>query len=166
MHSYIQYMVANSSRLDYLLTTQIRWQTAKAASQPRCRQPSSTVPVSLGRKFPLLQNGLLRQLAAVLNRHSLSAAGTPRPHLCWTWQPRDFRSFSSHLSLALPRLPLPCLYPGATPHTHTTCQHVQARPQSSCGFGLRRAKGKSAPFLSYPPETSRALKPRCSGHIG
>lgn len=135
-------------------------------SQPRCRQPSSRVPVSLGREFPLLQNGLLRQLAALL-----AAAGKSRPGgVVWPTSPvLDLATsrFSTLLSTPQPCLALAASHLGAirTTHAHSSRQNVQARPQSSCGLGLCRAQGVSAPSSSPAPAACRALKPRCSGHM-
>lgn len=91
---------------------------------------------------------------------SLAAAGLPGG------QAKPHTSTSPGLHLAISRFsillftPQPCLslpVPGfvssGTPSTHThSPQNVQARPQSSSGFGLCCAQGTSASCLSPAPK--------------
>lgn len=94
--------------------------SSRAQSQPRCRQPSSRVPVSLGRKFPPLQNGLLRQLAATRCSREVAARGRGLADLTCAGL-GNLAIFDPPLHTSA--LPCPrCLSPGSHPHNARTLQ--------------------------------------------
>lgn len=149
--------------------TERRWSKDKPAEVSPASLQGSLVPWSLGRKFPLLAKRFATA-AGSFAESSLAAEGRPggqaTSHLNLTWPGLGNLAIFDpilHTSALTPfPLPLLCLIRDPSPHAFN---HVQARPQSSCGFGLCRAQGKSAPFLSPAPKTSRALKPRCPRQI-
>lgn len=113
----------------------------KSHPKPRCRQLSSRFPCHWAGNSRCCKTVCCGSWAAgqlgSCSESSPAAARRPGapppggqlhtfgPHLCWTWQPRDFRFFSSHLSLVLPCPPSPCPVsfgsPSARTHQLQTC---------------------------------------------